>query len=73
MATVKKVHTMHDPREIARALLRGVQVGVDGAGRARVIIDKDLSDEEIAAIVDALPTVHRKMLKRLGRGRTALH
>lgn len=73
MAMGKKVQAMHDPNEIARVSLRGVQVGVDGAGRPRVCIDKDLSDEDITAIIEALPTVHRRMMRRLGRGRTALH
>lgn len=61
-----------DPREAASALLRGVEVGLDAAGRPRVRVDPDLTDDELRAIVEALPGVVRRLAAETG-GQQAEH
>lgn len=70
---VKRVQVMHDPQEIAQAILRGVEVGVDESGRTRCRVDDSLTDDELAAIVEALPGITRRLRKRLAGGRETLH
>ena len=69
----KKVHVMHDHQEIAQVILRGVEVGIDAGGRTRCRVDDSLTDEELAAIVEALPEFTEKLRKRLPAARRILH
>lgn len=68
----KKVQVMYDPQEIAQVILRGVEVGVDAGGRTRCRVDDSLTDDELAAIVEALPEFTRRLRKRVA-GRQTLH
>lgn len=61
-----------DPHEAAGALLRGVEVGIDGSGRPRVRVDPDLTDDELRMIVEALPGVLRRLAAETG-GLQAAH
>ena len=74
----KKVHVIHDPQEIAQVILRGVEVGVDPAGKMRAKIDRELTPDELEALLDSLPRVERSIRRKLARlrgegGRYGLH
>ncbi len=74
----QKVQIIDDPNDAAQALLRGVEVGVDPAGKMRAKIDRELTPDELEALLDSLPRVERSIRRKLARlrgegGRYGLH
>lgn len=74
----QKVQIIDDPNDAAQALLRGVEVGADPAGKMRAKIDRELTPDELEALLDALPRVERQIRRRLDHlrskgGRFGLH
>jgi len=65
----RKVVMIEDPNETAQALLRGVEVGLAPGGEMKGRIDRDLTPDELEALLDALPKVERKIRRRLAAAR----